>query len=312
VRTRLRLHGAAILAILAALALMTGCAALTFGVANLPSRFGPETVRPALAYGADPRQRVIVVLPPPSFTAPRAMVVFFHGGRWSSGRPDDYRFVGEALAQHGIVTVLAGYRLYPAVRFPAFVEDAAAAVAWSREHATDYCADPSALFVMGHSAGAHIAAHLALDPRWLSAAGAPGSLRGAIGLSGPYDVRPSGDALLEAIFAGTEPVDAVKPLTYARADAPPLLLIQGRADPVVHPRNAVVMAAAQQSRGAVAELLLYDDLDHGDTVAAFSGLRRIAPLADAVASFVARQRGASVGNALTSCRESGSTPPPPG
>ena len=116
------------------------------------------------------------------------MVVFFYGGSWNSGSRDDYGFVGEALASRGIVVVIADYRLYPQVRYPAFLQDNAHAVAWTYQHIAEHGGDPHQLYVMGHSSGAYNASMLALDPRWLKAVNlSPTMLKGWIGLAGPYD-----------------------------------------------------------------------------------------------------------------------------
>jgi acetyl esterase/lipase len=275
-------------ALLLALALLGGCAALTLGIANLPAHFGPETRLPAAQYGSHPRQRLEVFLPGGAATTPRPVVVFFHGGSWSRGEPEDYRFVGHALAR-------AGYRLYPEARFPEFVEDAAAAVAWSHAHAADWCGDPGRLFVAGHSAGAHIAMLVALDQRRLAAAGAPGVIRGAIGLSGPYDFLPLDSRLLRAIFGAAEPLSDTQPIRFASAASPPVLLVQGRADTVVRPGNSERLAAALAANGSAVTLRLYDDLGHGDTLAAFSPLRDgLAPVLGEIRSFIESAGGASV------------------
>ena len=93
--------------------------------------------------------------------------MFFYGGAWDAGRRGAYRFAGTALAQLGYVTVVPDYRLYPAVKFPAFVDDGARAVAWAQRHAADYGADPRRIVLLGHSAGAHMAALLSVDPQYL-------------------------------------------------------------------------------------------------------------------------------------------------
>ena len=134
------------------------------------------TVTTDLAYGPEARDRLDLYRPRESADrpAPRGgypVVVFFYGGSWNSGERVDYRFVGEALASHGIVTVVADYRLYPQVRYPDFLADCAQAVAWAKREAPRYGGDASRLFVMGHSSGGYNAAMLALDPRWLTAAG---------------------------------------------------------------------------------------------------------------------------------------------
>ena len=114
-----------------------------------------------LAYGEGPSRRLDVYAPPAA-GGPRPVVVFFYGGSWQNGKREDYRFAGAALAAEGFVAMVPDYRKYPEVRFPGFVEDGASAVAWARREAARFGGDPSKLWVMGHSAGAHIAALLAL------------------------------------------------------------------------------------------------------------------------------------------------------
>src|SRR5271166_4009108 len=119
-----------------------------------------------IPYGDGPR-RVLDVYAPRSSGTPAPVVVFFYGGNWDSGTKAMYRFVGAALAARGVLTVIPDYRLYPQVRFPDFIYDAAAAVAWTRENAAQFGGDPHQLFLMGHSAGAQIATLVALDSTYL-------------------------------------------------------------------------------------------------------------------------------------------------
>ena len=279
---------------LLALTHLWGCAPLTLGIANLPARFGPETRLAPVQYGEHPRQRLEVFLPGGTATATRPVVVFFHGGSWSRGKPEDYRFVGHALARAGFVAVLAGYRLYPDVRFPDFVADAAAAIAWSHTHAGDWCGDAGRLFVAGHSAGAHVAMLVALDQRWLGTADAAGAIRGAIGLSGPYDFLPLDSSLLRAIFGAALPLSDTQPVRFVSAAAPPVLLVHGRGDAIVRPGNSERLAAALEAEGTAVTLRLYDDLGHGDTIAAFSPLRRgLAPVLEEIRTFIDSAGGAT-------------------
>src|SRR5262249_9563785 len=133
------------------------------------------------------------------------VVVFFHGGAWKKGTKDDYRFVGQALASRGYIAVAANYRLYPEVYFPGFMYDAAQATAWVHQHIGEYGGDARNLFVMGHSAGAHIAVMLAVKGDYLKAAGgSPKWLRGVIGLAGPYDFLPFDDPNIQVIFSKQE------------------------------------------------------------------------------------------------------------
>jgi acetyl esterase/lipase len=219
-----------------------------------------------IAYGPDARQKLDLYRP----DKPRPdgkTVIFFYGGSWDSGSKRDYLFVAQALAANGYTVVIPDYRLYPEVRFPAFVEDGARAVRWTADRVgTDK------LFVMGHSAGAHIALLLAVDTPYLPTAGVDRlKLAGVIGLSGPYDFLPLKSSKLIEIFGGANN-RSIEAITFARAPLPPALLIHGTADTTVYPRNSEQLAAAWRTAGAPVELKLYPDVGHIDVVAAISGL----------------------------------------
>jgi acetyl esterase/lipase len=116
------------------------------------------------------------------------VVVYLCGGRWQNGSKDRYRLLGDALTRRGLVLVAPEYRLYPEVEFPAWVEDAARALRWTRENIQRFGGDPERIWVVGHSAGGHTAALLAFDDRYLLEAGVPtGSVRGFVGLAGPVN-----------------------------------------------------------------------------------------------------------------------------
>ena len=278
------------------LAAVAGAAAL---VASAPSRalnlLAAVDSRQAganLAYGPLPRQRYDAYRPPG--TPPRAgwpLVVFFYGGSWNRGERADYRFVGEALAARGMLVLVADYRLYPEVTYPYFLHDCAAAVAHALAQARSLGADPGRVFVMGHSAGAYNAAMLALDPRWLRAAGRePAELAGWIGLAGPYDFLPITNPDARPVFHHPDvPLDS-QPIRHAAA-APglPVFLCAAARDDLVNPvRNTRGLAAALQAAGRPLTLRLYDRVNHMTLVGAFAApLRWLAPVLDDVAGFVA-------------------------
>lgn len=219
-----------------------------------------------IAYGPDARQKLDLYRPERPHPDGKT-VIFFYGGSWDSGSKGDYLFVAQALAANGYTVVIPDYRLYPGVRFPAFVEDGAQAVRWTADRVgTDK------LFIMGHSAGAQIALLLAANTPYLPAAGVDRPrLAGAIGLSGPYDFLPLKSTRLIEIFGGANNPD-IEAITFARAPLPPALLIHGMADTTVYPRNSEHLATAWRAAGAPVELKLYPAVGHIDVVAAMSGV----------------------------------------
>lgn len=269
--------------LLGAAGLLGGCAPLSLLDAVLPRR--PARVTRGLAYGEGPRRRLDLYAP--ETPGPHPLVVFFYGGAWQQGERAQYRFVGEALAGLGCVAALPDYRTWPEVGFAGFMADAAAALAWCAAWAAALGVDGGKVHVAGHSAGAHLALLLALDPRWLAAAGYDRArLAGAIGLSGPYDFLPITRPDIIPIFAGVPP-EATQPITYADAAAPPVLLLHGAADEVVLPRNSQALAAKIQAAGGRAELRLYPGVGHAGTLLAlepwFAGR---APVRAAIAGFL--------------------------
>jgi acetyl esterase/lipase len=227
------------------------------------------TAAEGVAFGPDPRQRLDVHAPKGAANAP--VLVFFYGGSWASGRRQDYRFAGRALAAQGFVTVVPDYRLVPQVRFPAFLEDGAAALAWTAANIARFGGNPAAIGVSGHSAGAWIALMLALDPRWLAAAGASGVVKAAAGLAGPYDFLPFKPGGAAATALGNAPdLTQTQPVRFVSAAAPPALLLTGDADATVKPRNSTSLATAMTAAGAQGTARLYPGIDHTGIVLALS------------------------------------------
>lgn len=228
-----------------------------------PQDAGARQVARGLAFGPGPRQVLDLYGPTGGSTSRRPVVVFFYGGSWNSGSRSEYGWVGRALAAQGFLAAVPDYRLVPQVRFPAFVEDGAAAVAKVRAEAARYGGNPDRVFLAGHSAGAYIALQLALDRRFLDRTGVPQSaLRGAAGLAGPYDFFPFDAPASVAAFAETPDPRQTQPVTFARGDAPPLWLATGDADETVRPRNSVSLAQRVNAAGGRAEVKIYPGIDH--------------------------------------------------
>ncbi len=247
----------------------------------------------AIPYGKDERQKLDVYTPTPQSTgskAPYPVLVFFHGGAWRDGERDGYGFLGRAFAARGFVTIIADYRKTPKAKFPDFVEDAASAMVWAHNNASKYQGDPNHVFAIGHSAGAHIAMMAALDKQWLGKLGfEPSILSGVIGLSGPYDFLPLTTDSSKIALGSWPDLRETQPITYARADAPPLLLLSGDIDTVVKPRNSKILAAKTEALGGQARLKIYPGVDHADIIMAISRpFRTKAPVINDVIDFISK------------------------
>ena len=255
--------------------------------ALLSARAPARKVASGISFGPLARQKLDIWAPADTRATPRDVIVFFYGGSWNSGDRELYGFVGRALAARGFIVVLPDYRLVPEVRFPRFVEDGAAAVAWVDRNIAQYGGNPARVHVSGHSAGAHIAALLTLDPHWLKAAGAPAhGIRSFAGLAGPYDFLPFTSDASRAAFGQMPDPKPSQPITFARKDAPPMLLLTGSADTTVKPRNTAALASAQTKVGAVARTILYQGLGHSDIIMAVAEpFRAKAPVIDDLATF---------------------------
>lgn len=272
------------LAVVAMLA-VSACAGLAFTVANAPALFGDFERRANVAYGTGEREKLDVYSP--KGAQGRPIIVFWYGGGWENGRKSQYRFVGAALAEAGYVAVLPDYRLYPEVKFPAFVQDGAEALAWVASHAADIGGDPKRIYVAGHSAGAHLAAMLAYDHSQLERVGLRAdTVRGFIGLSGPYALDPNTETY-RSIFAAPFTKADWQPVQLAKAGAPPALLMHGEQDDVVDVAHARAMAEQLTQLGVAVTLRTYPGRGHRDTVAAFAAAApNKLPVMDEIRAFV--------------------------
>ncbi len=274
----------------AAAALLSGCTGLgTLKTLNnlTPGDGGTVKTGDGIAFGSDPLQRLDVYAPVDAKNAP--VLVFFYGGGWHDGDRGGYGFVGHAFAARGFVVVVPDYRKVPQVRFPAFVTDGEAALAWVRNNVAKFGGDPARIAVAGHSAGGYIAAMLALEPGRVP----PGSIKALVGLAGPYDFypfEPGGSA--EAAFGQERDPKLTQPITFASGKAPPSLLLTGTEDDTVRPRNATALAAKLTAAGASATVIQYPKLGHIGLVLALSKpFRGKAPVLDDSVAFLKKTLG---------------------
>lgn len=267
--------------------LVSACTTLSLTVANVPAMFAHVKRSANLAFGTHARDRLDVYQPIDTAQQPRTVIIFWHGGGWTDGNKALYRFVGVSLAQLGYVLVLPNYRVYPEVKFPDFLDDCARAVRWTQQHAADFGGDPHRIVLMGHSAGAHMAAMLAINHTYLQRAGVDThDIIGLIGLSGPYGLAPN-TTTLNTIFAAPYTPHDWQVIAYANAHSPPALLVHGGADTLVWPSNTQDLAAALRSQGVRVETRIYPGRGHADTVAGLAvPARKRAPTLQDIAEFM--------------------------
>ncbi len=170
----------------------------------------------------------------PSLQAHFPVLVWFHGGSLKFSSKDDAatQKLAQHFAQHGVAVAVPNYRLSPQAKYPAYIEDAAQAVAWVIQHLPEYGGNPHALFISGHSAGGYLAAILGLDSRYLEACGVPlTAIAGILPVSGQtfthYTIREERGIPNPE---NTPVIDAAAPCYHVRKDAPPVLAICGDHD----------------------------------------------------------------------------------
>ena len=189
-------------------------------------------------------------------------VVWFHGGGLKGGK----RSIPKQLKEQGVAVVAVNYRLHPKVKAPAYIEDAAASVAWTIRNIEKYGGSSKRVFVSGHSAGGYLTSMVGLDKRWLAAHEIDADeIAGLIPFSGHtithFTVRA------ERGIDGKQPIiDDMAPLFHVRKDAPPLLLITGDRELEMlgrYEENAYLWRMMQVVEHPDTELFELDGFNHG-------------------------------------------------
>ncbi|HEX4504435.1 MAG TPA: alpha/beta hydrolase [Alphaproteobacteria bacterium] len=268
---------------------LAGCAPVDILNATIPTR--DITITRDIAYGDKPKQTLDIYVP--KAVAPNApVIVFFYGGAWQEGDKGDFLFAAQALTTTGAIVVVLNYRVYPEVTFPGFIEDSAAAAAWTIRNIAAYGGDPKTVYLAGHSSGAYNAIMVVLDPEYMAKAGIPGAkFAGGIGISGPYDFLPIHRVDIKPIFEVVPDMAVTQPIHYARADAPPLLLLHGETDTTVGPYNTHNLANRMRELGGRVEDRYYPGVDHVDAIIALTSMfKGRAPVLADIKAFIDKTR----------------------
>lgn len=202
-------------------------------------------------------------LPDDKKKAPYPVMLLIHGGAWHKGDKASMAKAGKVLADRGIVALAIDYRLAPRFRYPAPVEDAQQALRWLAAHAAQYRLDTNRVGVWGYSAGAHLAALLAVQPITPDLP----ELRVVIAGSAPTDLRQSRQPSVRA-FLGAEPgeqpalYEEASPLARVHPGLPPFLLYYGSADTLVAPSQSENFARALREAGVTVKVIRLEGADH--------------------------------------------------
>lgn len=239
-----------------------------------------------IAYGDLPRQRLDVYQPKKSLSKP-PVVIFYYGGSWESGEKADYKFIAEAFTSHGFVTVIPDYRVFPEVKFPGFMADPVSAAKWVKTHIQDFGGDPNRVFLAGHSAGAHIAVMMSLNPEYLAKEKLSYTdFAGTIGMAGPYDFLPVKTNRLKEILGPENERWKSQPIEFVTGKNPPMLLLVGLKDGTVWPRNTFNLAAKTKAKGGEVDVIEYPKYGHIDMAAKLAKPLRDDDLLKPIVDFV--------------------------
>ena len=263
-----------LLLLIAGAVFQPGCTTTGLWLVNgIAGSLGDFKVYKNIAYGPDALHRLDIYAPhrrQGNTTLP--VIIFFYGGCWggcSLRSKEHYQFVAEAFTAKGFITVISDYRHYPAVRFPEIIDDARRTVEWVKAHIAEYDGNDNRLFLMGHSAGAHLAALLVFNKQYLQT-DTYKSLKGFIGLAGPYDFLPLTEAYQKALFAPPSNYAATQPVNFVQGNEAPALLLYGNNDETIKPRNIINLSAKIRAAGGQVTSCFYDDINHSGILAALS------------------------------------------
>lgn len=197
------------------------------------------------------------------------VVVWFHGGGLTAGEKtgDFEQRLAKWFVEHGIACANVGYRLSPKAKFPAYVEDTAAAVTWVKKNIKNYGGDPDGLFVSGHSAGGYLTAIIGVDPQYLAKHElSPSDLSGLIPVSGQMSTHTTIQDE-RGKRSETRVIDAAAPLFHVKYLGPPVLVVAGGEDsPDREEVNRDYAKALQDAGHKDVALLVVEGRDHGTII----------------------------------------------
>jgi arylformamidase len=222
---------------------------------------------PYIKNSTEPRNFLDIYHPKDGKNLP--VLVFIHGGGWKHGDKSTYQKLGKDYAEKNFVTVIINYRLSPGSKHPAHVQDCAAAVAWVFKNIGEYGGNPRRIIIMGHSAGAHLAALLTLDSKYLGKyIIGTRRLAGVICISGVYDIKADGEKenfpgyqfplekmYNDAFGSDREAWQQASPINYSKGEIPPLLILYGKREAPYMKKQSANFYASLKEKSAPVEIV---------------------------------------------------------
>lgn len=255
--------------------LTTHCTDASLLFLNTIARFGNYTSYKNIAYGENSNQKLDIYIPQNISTIESsnvATVVFFYGGCWGACShlvKEDYQFIAQTLTKNNIITIIVDYRKYPAVLFPDIIKDAASSVEWVNKNIETYKGNSNNLYLMGHSAGAHLASMLTFNENYLNNTTYK-NIKGFIGLAGAYDFLPFDEPYQPALFAPPADYPKSQTINYINGTEPPSLLLYGNDDKRVKRRNILSLEKGIKHKKGTVVTHFYDGIDHTSIISALS------------------------------------------
>lgn len=250
-----------LISIIAISAILISCSPTRLLNSSLSS--GHYAMKLNIAYGNHPLQKLDVYSPTKGAQGrDKPVIVFVYGGAWKSGDKKDFKFIAHAFTSAGYRVVIPNYRLFPSVKFPAFIDDVADSIAYIEQNSSILAGDLSqGMILMGHSAGAHTAALLSTDLNYFKRRNITTPLKALVVLAGPYDLLLDHPEVIP-IFLPIDDPRTVKPTRLVHSGMPPVLLLHGLKDARVKPFHTERFARALQQKGVPHEVRLYKTVSH--------------------------------------------------
>ncbi len=250
--------------------ILGACTQVGINLANMPAHFSNTQIIKDISYGDEEWQKLDLYIPAEAKNQKLPVVMFFYGGRWEEGNKEIYKFIGNAFAKKEYIVVIADYSKYPEVKFPTFIEDAAAAIAWTSEHIDTYGGIKERIYLTGHSSGAHIAALAIADDRYLQKHNKNVStVKAFVGLAGPYDFVPEAEDLKD-MFGPPDNYPNMQIPTFINGNEPPMLLLWGAKDTAVIQRNLDRLKDKIESKSGIVETKIYPEIYHFQIITNFT------------------------------------------